>query len=69
MNVIMGFIRDSQVGFLIIDYFIICLDLYNIKYQYNINCMEKDQDDVNSVMYWVVEMEREEYNFVLCFKS
>ena len=31
--------------------------------------MEKDQDDANSVMYWVAEMEREEHNPVLCFKS
>ena len=31
--------------------------------------MEKDQDDANNVIYWVAEMEREEHNPVLCFKS
>ena len=60
MNAIMDFIRDSQAGPLTRDHLTTRLDLHNIKHQYNINCMEKDQDDANSVMYWVAEMEREE---------
>ena len=51
------------------DHLTTSLDLHNIKHQCNINCMEKDQDDANSVMYWVAEMEREELNPVLCFKN
>ena len=69
MNAIMDFIRDSQAGPLTRDHLTTRLDLHNIKHQYNINCMEKDQDDANSVLYWVAEMEREEHNPVLCFKS
>ena len=69
MNAIMDFIRDSHAGPLTRDHLTTHLDLHNIKYQYNINCMEKDQDDANIVFYWVAEMEREEHNPVLCFKS
>lgn len=67
-NAIMDFIGDSQAGPLTRHHVATCLDLHNIKHQYN-NCMEKDQDDANSVMCWVAEIEREEHNPVLCFKS
>ena len=69
MNAMMDFIRDSQAGSLTRDHLTTRLDLHNIKHQYNINCMGKDQDDASSVLYWVAEMEREEHNPVLCFKS
>lgn len=69
MNSIMDFIRDSQAGPLTRDHLTTRLDLHNIKHQYNISCMQKDHDDANSVLYWVAEMEREEHNPVLCFKS
>ena len=67
MNATMDIIRDSQAGPLTRDHLTTRLDLPNIKHQYNINCMEKDQDDANSVLYWVTEMESEEHNPVLCF--
>ena len=69
MNAIMDYIRDSQADPLTRDHLTTRLDLHNIKHQYNISCMQKDQDDANSIMYWVAEMEREDHNSVLCFKS
>ena len=65
----MDYIRDSQTGPLTRDHLTMHLDLNNIKHQYNISCMQKDHDDANSIMYWVAEMEREDHNSVLCFKS
>ena len=44
------------------------LDLHNIKCHNNINCIQKDQNEANCVLYWVAEMGREEHIPVLCFK-
>lgn len=68
MNAIMDFIRDSQGGPLTRDHLTTRLDLHNIKHQYNISCMQKDNNDANSVLFWVEEMERENYNPALYFK-
>lgn len=68
MNAIMDLIRDSQAGPLNRDHLTTCSDLHNIKHQYNISCMQKYQDDANSVLHWVAELEREEHNDILCFK-
>ena len=67
-NAIMDNIRDMQFGQLPRDHLSTRADLRNIKRQYNIDCKEKDSDDASSVLYWVEEMEREQYNPVLCFK-
>ena len=69
MNSIMDFIRDSQAGPLSRDHLTTRLDLHNIKHQYNISCMQKDNNDAQSVMFWVAEMEREDHNPILCFKA
>ena len=61
-------IRDTQFGQLTRDHLSTRADLRNIKRQYNIDCKEKDSDDASSVLYWVEEMEREQYNPVLWFK-
>ena len=65
MNAIMDNIRDTQFGQLTRDHLSTRADLRNIKRQYNIDCKEKDSDDASSVLYWVEEMEREQYNPVL----
>ena len=63
MNAIMDYIRDSQASPLTRVHLATRLDLHNI------SCMQKDQDDANSIMYWVAEIKREEHNSVLCFKT
>ena len=60
--------RGSMCGPLNRDHLITCADLHNIKQQYNINCMQKASDDTDSVLYWVQEMQCEEFNPVLFFK-
>ena len=65
MNAIMDFIRDSQGDPLTRDHLTICLDLHNIKHQYNISCM---QNNANRVLFWVEEMKRENYNPAFCFR-
>ena len=65
----MDFIRDSHAGPLTRDHLTTRLDLRNIKHQYNISCMQKDNYNANSVLLWVAEMERGEHNPVLVFKS
>ena len=68
MNSVLDQIRESRVGPLTRDHLTTRGDLRDIKRQYNIDCKQKDSDDANSVLYWVDEMRREEYNSVLCFK-
>ena len=68
MNSVMDYVRDSMRGPLNRDHLITRVDLHNIKRQYNINCMQKASDENDSVLYWVKEMECEEFNPVLCFK-
>ena len=60
--------RGSMCGPLNRDHLITRADLHNIKQQYNINCMQKASDDADSVLYWVQEMQCEEFNPVLFFK-
>ena len=68
MNSIMDYIRDSQAGSLTRDHLTTRADLRNIKHQYNIGCIKKDSDDARSVSHWVEEMQRDEYNPILCYK-
>lgn len=68
MNSVMDYIRDSMCGPLNRDHLITRADLHNIKQQYNINCMQKASADADSVLYWVQEMQCEEFDPVLCFK-
>ena len=70
MTSILDFIRDSQIGPLSRDHLTTRSDIHNIKHQYNINYMQKDNDDAKSMMYWVAEMEQETgYNPVICYKG
>ena len=69
MNSVMDYVRDSMCRPINRDHLITRADLHNIKRQYNINCMEKASDDTDSVLYWVKEMECEEFNLVLRFKQ
>ena len=69
MNSIMGFIRDGQAGPLTRDHLTTRLDLHNIKHQYYITCMQKDNNDTKSVLFWMAEMEREHHNPGLRFKA
>ena len=68
MTSVMDYMRDSMCGPLNRDHLITRADLHNIKQQYNINCMQKDSDDADSVLYWVQETQCEEFNPVLLFK-
>ena len=69
MNSVLDFIRDTRAGPLTRDHLVTRKDLNNIKHQYNIDCVQKDSDDATSVAHWVQEMEHENYNSVLYYKS
>jgi len=62
MNSVMDYTSDSMCGPLNRDHLVTRLDLHNIKQQYNINCMQKANEDADSVLYWVQEMKSEEFN-------
>ena len=68
MSSVMDYIRGSMCGPLNRDHLITHADLHNIKQQYDINCMQKASDDTDSVLYWVQEIQCEEFNPVLFFK-
>ena len=68
MNSVMDYIRDSMCGPFNRDHLITRSDLHNIKQQYYINCMQRANDDADSVLFWVQEMQYEEFSPVLCFK-
>ena len=68
MTSVMDYIPGSICGPLNRDHLITHADLHNIKQLYNINCMEKASDDADSVLYWVQEMQCEEFNPILFFK-
>ena len=45
------------------------MDINNINRQYNIECIEKHQNDLTSVKSWVSEIECLEYNPITIFKA
>eukprot|EP00794_Sanderia_malayensis_P011705 gene11705-12923_t len=43
-------------------------DIINVKHQFNVDLMEKDSSDTQSVHYWVNELRKGDYNPVLIYK-
>lgn len=43
-------------------------DIINVKHQFNVDLMEKDSSDTQSVHYWVNELRRGDFNPVLIYK-
>ena len=61
-------IRNEVEGGITRNHLVDRKDVINVKYQFNIDLMEKDPKDTTSVHYWVKELEKQDFNPVLVYK-
>ena len=68
MERILDDIRDSVGDGLNREHLIRRQDLHNIRHQYNIEGVSRDQNDLTSVMAWIQELKTHKYNPVIVLK-
>ena len=69
IDCILDDIRDSVDGGIDRQHLITRKDAHNIKYQYNIEGITQYQNDLTSVIAWVIEMQSLDYNPIILFKK